>query len=184
MDAPDEPHRDLSNPAKALLISLMIESTIQWLLSVLAVPDVGLTSVFVVSVISATLLPLGSEPAVFAVVKANGALFWPAIAVATVGNTIGGMIDYWMGYEAKQVFAKERETHWFGWLQRFGAKTMLLAWLPAIGDPLCTLGGWLKLPFWPCVFYMALGKFLRYVTMTGLLLYVPDGFWRMLVNWL
>lgn len=161
----------------------MIESAIHWLLSVLAIPDVGLTSVFVVSVISATLLPLGSEPAVFAVVKANGALFWPAIGVATVGNTIGGMIDYWMGYEAKQAFAKERESHWFTWLRRFGAKTMLLAWLPAIGDPLCTLGGWLKLPFWSCVFYMALGKFLRYVTMTGVLLHVPDGFWRMLVNW-
>lgn len=161
----------------------MIESAIRWLLDILAVPDVGLTSVFVVSVISATLLPMGSEPAVFAVAKANGGLFWPAILVATVGNTIGGIIDYWMGYEAKQVFAKERETHWFGWLQRFGAKTMLLAWLPAVGDPLCTLGGWLKLPFWPCVFYMAVGKFLRYVMMTSLLLYVPDGFWKMLVSW-
>ena len=161
----------------------MIESAIRWLLSVLAVPDVGLTSVFIISIVSATLLPLGSEPAVFAVVKANGALFWPAIAVGTVGNTIGGIIDYWMGYGAKQAFAKERETHWFGWLQRFGAKAMLLAWLPGVGDPLCTLGGWLKLPFWPCVLYMAIGKFLRYVMMTTLLLFVPDGFWRALVNW-
>lgn len=161
----------------------MIESAIRWLLGVLAIPDVGLTSVFVISIVSATLLPLGSEPAVFAVVKANGALFWPAIAVGTLGNTIGGIIDYWMGYGAKQAFARERETHWFGWLQRFGAKAMLLAWLPGVGDPLCTLGGWLKLPFWPCVVYMAIGKFLRYVTMTTLLLFVPDGFWRSLVNW-
>lgn len=161
----------------------MIESAIRWLLDVLAVPDVGLTSVFLISVVSATLLPMGSEPAVFAVAKANGTLFWPVIAVATLGNTIGGIIDYWMGYGAKQAFAKERESHWFGWLQRFGAKTMLLAWLPGIGDPLCTLGGWLKLPFWPCVFYMAIGKFLRYLTMTTLLLYVPDGFWKMLAGW-
>jgi membrane protein YqaA with SNARE-associated domain len=155
----------------------MIESAIKWLLSVLAVPDVGLTSVFFISVLSATLLPLGSEPAVFAVIKANGALFWPAIIVATIGNTIGGMIDYWMGYGAKQALAKERKSRWFGWLQRYGAKTMLLAWLPGIGDPLCTLAGWLKLPFWPSVFYMAIGKFLRYVTMTTLLLHVPNGFW-------
>jgi membrane protein YqaA with SNARE-associated domain len=160
----------------------MIESAIRWLLTMLAIPDVGLTSVFLVSVVSATLLPLGSEPAVFAVAKANSTLFWPAILVATVGNTIGGMIDYWMGYGAKQAFAKERQTRWFGWLQRYGAKTMLLAWLPAIGDPLCMLGGWLKLPFWPSVFYMALGKFLRYVMMTSALLYVPDGFWRQLLN--
>ena len=160
----------------------MVESAIRWLLNMLAIPDVGLTSVFVVSVVSATLLPLGSEPAVFAVAKANNTLFWPAILVATVGNTIGGMIDYWMGYGAKQAFAKERGSRWFGWLQRYGAKTMLLAWLPAIGDPLCTLGGWLKLPFWPSVFYMALGKFLRYVMMTSALLYVPDGFWRQLLD--
>lgn len=161
----------------------MIESAIRWLLSILAIPDVGLTSIFFVSVLSATLLPLGSEPAVFAVVKANGTLFWPTMAVATVGNTIGGIIDYWMGYGAKQAFAKERESRWFGWLNRYGAKTMALAWLPGIGDPLCTLGGWLKLPFWPCVFYMAVGKFLRYVTMTAALLYVPDGFWRHLISW-
>ncbi|WP_026076004.1 YqaA family protein [Noviherbaspirillum massiliense] len=156
----------------------MIESATLWLLRVLAVPDVGLTSVFIISLISATLLPLGSEPAVFAVIKANGALYWPAILLATLGNTLGGAIDYWMGYGAKQAFAKEQKTRWFGWLQKFGAKTMLLSWLPGIGDPLCALGGWLRLPFLPCVLYMAIGKFARYVTMTGILLYVPDGFWR------
>lgn len=162
----------------------MIESAIGWLLEVLAIPDVGLISVFVVSLLAATLLPLGSEPAVFAVVKANGALFWPVIVVATAGNSIGGAIGYWMGYGAKQAFAKERESRWFGWLQRFGAKTMLLAWLPGIGDPLCVLAGWLKLPFWPCLFYMALGKFLRYATVVGLLMHVPDSFWAQLVSWL
>ncbi|MEN3291149.1 MAG: hypothetical protein V7642_402 [Burkholderiales bacterium] len=160
----------------------MIESAIKWLLNVLAVPDVGLTSVFCISVLSATLLPLGSEPAVFAVVKANPALFWPVIGVATVGNTLGGVIDYWMGFGAKQAFAKEQKSRWFGWLQRYGAKTMLLAWLPGIGDPLCTLAGWLKLPFWQSVFYMAIGKFLRYITITTSLLYVSDGFWRRLAD--
>lgn len=162
----------------------MIESAIRWLLSVLAVPDIGLTSAFLISFVSATLLPLGSEPAVFAVAKANPSLFWPVIAVATVGNTLGGVVDYWMGYGAKRVFAKERATHWFKWLERFGAKTMLLSWLPGIGDPLCTLAGWLKLPFWPCVAYMGIGKLLRYLTITSLLLYVPDGFWRDAAHWL
>ncbi len=162
----------------------MIESAAYWLLSVLAVPDVGLSSIFVISFVSATLLPVGSEPAVFAVVKANALLFWPAILVATLGNTLGGVADYWLGYGAKKVFSKERESRWFGWLQRFGAKTMLLSWVPGIGDPLCTLAGWLKIPFWPSVFYMAIGKFLRYVTVTVLLLYVPDGFWHQIARWL
>lgn len=156
----------------------MIESAIAWLLHLLAAPEVGLTSVFLISFVSATLLPLGSEPAVFAVVKANPALFWPVIGVATVGNTLGGAVDYWLGYRAKTAFAKERESRWFGWLARYGAKTMLLAWLPGVGDPLCTLAGWLKLPFWSSVAYMAVGKLLRYLTMTTLLLYVPDGVWH------
>lgn len=160
----------------------MVESAVAWLLAVLAVPSVGLGSVFIISFISATLLPLGSEPAVFAVIKANADLYWPVILVATAGNTLGGVVDYWMGYGAKQTFAKERSTSWFGWLERFGPKTMLLAWLPIVGDPLCTLAGWLKLPFWPSVLYMAIGKFLRYITMTWLLLSVPDGFWHGVAN--
>ena len=162
----------------------MIDSAILWLLHVLAAPEVGLTSVFIISFVSATLLPLGSEPAVFAVVKANPALLWQVIAVATVGNTLGGMVDYWMGYQAKATFAKERDSRWFGWLSRYGAKTMLLAWLPGIGDPICTLAGWLRLPFWPSVAYMAIGKFLRYLIMTSLLLFIPDGVWHRLAQML
>ena len=156
----------------------MIESAVLWLLKVLAAPTVGLTSVFIISFVSATLVPLGSEPAVFAVVKANGALFWPVICVATIGNTLGGAFDYLLGYRAKVAFARERQTRWFGWLARYGAKTMLLSWVPGIGDPLCTLAGWLHLPFWPSIAYMAVGKFIRYVCMTALLLYVPNGFWK------
>ena len=156
----------------------MIESAITWLLHVLAAPEVGLTSVFLISFVSATLVPLGSEPAVFAVIKANPALYWSVIGTATVGNTLGGAVDYWMGYQAKQSFARERKSRWFHWLERHGAKTMLLAWLPLVGDPLCTLAGWLKLPFWPSVAYMAIGKCARYLSMTALLLYVPDGVWH------
>ena len=162
----------------------MIESIIASLLHLLAAPEIGLTSTFLISFISATLVPLGSEPAVFAVIKANGLMFWPVILIATLGNTLGGAVDYWMGERAKVAFAKERDTRWFRWLSRYGAKTMLLAWLPGIGDPLCTLAGWLKLPFWPSVFYMAVGKFLRYLTMTVLLLYVPNGFWQKIAHFL
>jgi membrane protein YqaA with SNARE-associated domain len=41
--------------------------------------------------------------------------------------------------------------------------------LPIIGDPLCAVAGWLKLPFWPCLVYMAIGKFFRYLLMTAVL---------------
>jgi membrane protein YqaA with SNARE-associated domain len=160
----------------------MLSSAIQWLLHMLSLPEVGLGSVFLISLISATLLPMGSEPAVFAVVKLSPDMTWTIIGVATLGNTIGGAIDYWMGYGAQQAFGHHRKSRWFGWVERFGAKAMLLAWLPAIGDPICTLGGWLRLPFWPSIFYMAVGKFLRYAVITFALLQVPDGFWHRLGN--
>ena len=58
------------------------------------------------------------------------------------------------------------------WVQQFGPRACLLSWLPGVGDPLCGVAGWLRLPFWPCLFYMAIGKFGRYLCMTWVLLYV------------
>ncbi len=152
---------------------------IQTLLQTLALPEVGLGTVFVVAFVSATLLPLGSEPAVFALVKLNPELFWPAIFVATAGNTLGGMVSWLMGYGAHRAVDKVRhrptELQALRWLERFGPKACLLAWLPGVGDPLCAVAGWLKFPFWSCALYMAVGKFARYLTMTAGLLWVFPG---------
>lgn len=158
----------------------LMEAWIQSLLALLALPKYGLSTIFIVAFISATLLPLGSEPVVFGLIQLNPSLFWPAILVATLGNTLGGAVTWWMGFGAERVY--ERVTHdvraahprALRWLERFGAKACLLAWLPVVGDPLCAVAGWLRLPFWPCVFYMSIGKFARYVVMTAGLL----GFWQ------
>jgi membrane protein YqaA with SNARE-associated domain len=157
-----------------------MDAWIPQLLAALALPQYGLSTVFVVSFVSATLLPMGSEPAVFGLVKLNPDLFWPAVLVGTAGNTLGGVVTWWMGYGAERAY--EKMTHGGGahpralqWLERFGPRACLLAWLPIIGDPLCAVAGWLRLPFWPCVGYMAVGKFLRYVVMTGALLWVFPG---------
>ncbi len=158
-----------------------MQAWIEQLLTLMALPQYGLSTVFVVSFISATLLPLGSEPAVFGLIKLNPELFWPAILVATTGNTLGGAVSWAMGLASHKVVDKysHSSTHLraLDWLERIGPKACLLSWLPVVGDPLCAIAGWLKLPFWPCVLYMAIGKFARYVTMTTLLLWVfPGGF--------
>jgi len=157
-----------------------IEAWIHGLLAALALPRYGLSTVFVIALISATLLPMGSEPAVFGLLKLNPELFWPAVLVATAGNTVGGAITWWMGYGAEKAYEslaqrKPVEARALKWLERFGPRACLLSWLPLVGDPLCAVAGWLKLPFWPCVAYMAVGKFLRYVTMTAALLWVFPG---------
>ena len=147
------------------------EAALAWL----ALPKHGLSTVFVVAFVSATLLPLGSEPAVYGLVKINADLFWPAILVATAGNTLGGALTWWMGLGAEKAYERIRhrpsEARALLWLKRFGARACLLSWLPVVGDPLCAVAGWLRLPFWPCVLYMAIGKFARYMTMTAALLW-------------
>jgi membrane protein YqaA with SNARE-associated domain len=146
------------------------------LLALLALPHYGLSTVFIVAFVSATLLPVGSEPVLFGLLKLNPELFWPAIFVATIGNTLGGVVDWWMGYGAHKVVDKyshsKHHLRVLGWLERLGPKACLLAWLPVVGDPLCAVAGWLRLPFWPCLAYMAIGKFARYITMTVALLYI------------
>lgn len=146
---------------------------IEHLLTLLALPQISLSAVFVVSFLSATLLPLGSEPVVFGLVQLHPDTFWSVIAVATLGNTLGGAVTWWMGYGAHQAVDTYRHspTHLraLDWLKRLGPKACLLSWLPGVGDPLCAVAGWLKLPFWPCLAYMAIGKFARYVTMTAAL---------------
>jgi membrane protein YqaA with SNARE-associated domain len=156
-----------------------MEAWFESVLALLALPKVGLSTVFVVALVSATLLPMGSEPAVFGLVKLNPDLFWPAILVATVGNTLGGAVTWWMGYGAERAYERlahrKVEARALHWLERFGAKACLLAWLPGVGDPLCAVAGWLRLPFWPCLLYMAIGKFARYLTMTAVLLWWFPG---------
>ncbi|MFT4101262.1 MAG: YqaA family protein [Burkholderiaceae bacterium] len=159
-----------------------MESLVSSLINWFALPANGLSSVFVISLVSATLLPLGSEPAVFGYARLNPDHFWLVIAVATLGNTLGGAIDYALGRGAKATIAPHRQDRYLRWLERFGARTMLLSWLPGIGDPLCALAGWARLPFWPSVGWMAVGKALRYTTMTAALLWVPDSWWMRLLG--
>jgi len=149
----------------------------EWLdpiLNLLALPHYGLAALFIATFISATLLPVASEPALYGLLRLNPDLFWSAIVVATAGNTLGGMVDWWMGWEAHHIVDKYSKSKWhakaLGWLEHLGPKACLLAWLPVIGDPLCAAAGWLRMPFWRCSLYMAIGKLARYIVYTVLLL--------------
>ena len=158
-----------------------MEAWLWTLVETLRLPQFGLSTLFVVAFVSATLLPMGSEPVLFGLVKLNPELFWPAVLVATAGNTLGGVVSWAMGYGAHQAIDRARgsSTHLraLDWLERFGPKACVLSWLPLVGDPLCAVAGWLKFPLLPCMAWMALGKFLRYLTMTTALLWLVPGHW-------
>jgi membrane protein YqaA with SNARE-associated domain len=160
-----------------------MDDALRHLLQLLALPEFGLSTVFVVAMVSATLLPAGSEWVVLGFLKLEPDLFWTTMFVATAGNTLGGAISWWMGFGAEKAYEKlsqrkPAEARALVWLQRFGPRACLLAWLPLVGDPLCAVAGWLRLPFWPCVAYMAVGKFARYLTMTAALLWLFPGTWH------
>lgn len=164
------PQRNTNIRASCTYTHTTMDAWIAPFITLLALPQYSLGTVFVVSFISATLLPLGSEPVVLGLIHLNPTQFWPVILVATAGNTLGGAVDWWMGFGAHKVADKyvksPHHLRVLEWLKRLGPKACLLAWLPLVGDPLCAVAGWLKLPFWPCFAYMAIGKFVRYVVLT------------------
>ena len=160
-----------------------MDAFLAWLLAAAALPKVGLPTVFVVALVSATLLPMGSEPFVFGYAKLRPEMFWVMVFMATVGNTLGGMVNYWLGYGAHEAFAKQRHTpRALAWLERLGPKACFFAFLPVVGDPLTAVAGWVKLPWLPVLLWQAAGKFTRYTVLTALLLWVPDSFWRGLLE--
>lgn len=146
------------------------------LFAVLALPQYGLSTLFVAAFISATLVPIGSEPVLVGLLLLNPELFWPAVFVATLGNTLGGMVDWWLGYGAHEVADKYAKSRFhlkaLDFLERLGPKACFFAFLPLVGDPLCAVAGWLRLSFWPCTAWMLAGKFARYVVMTPIVLWM------------
>jgi len=118
----------------------------------------SLLSLFASSFLAATLLPGGSEAVLFAVLKAYPEKLWTALAVATLGNTLGGMVSFGMGWllpQTQQLKHVEK-------VRRYGTPVLLLSWVPLIGDALCLAAGWLRLNPWQALLYIAIGKFARY----------------------
>lgn len=118
----------------------------------------ALAGLFASSFVSATILPGNSEVALVALLHQWPAL-WPwAWLLATIGNTMGGMTTWWLGRRAPTPKASKTVE----WLDQHGAPVLLLSWVPLIGDGLCLAAGWLRLPFWASLLWMALGKAARY----------------------
>ena len=126
----------------------------------------SLLMLFTSSFLAATLLPGGSEAVLFAVLSAYPDLYWPALAYASVGNTLGGMSSYAIG-----LFIPDEKTllKKFGgnmrsmrWVRNHGSPILLLAWVPIIGDLLCVAAGWLRINWFLVMLFMAIGKSGRY----------------------
>ena len=118
----------------------------------------SLTSLFISSFLGATLLPGGSEAVLFAVLKTYPESFWPALLLASLGNTLGGMVTFGMGWLLPQT----QQLKHVDKVRRWGTPSLLLAWTPLIGDGLCLAAGWLRLNPFAALAFMAIGKCARY----------------------
>jgi len=131
-------------------------------------------SLFTSSFLSATLLPGSSEAVLVALLVAGAGPVWALILIATIGNSLGGMTNVILG----RFFPERIQSRWQGkakeWLVRFGPATLLLSWVPLIGDLLCLLAGWLRLSMGPVVFFLCLGKALRYIIVAAVTLQGMD----------
>jgi membrane protein YqaA with SNARE-associated domain len=118
-----------------------------------------LAGLFASAFLSATLLPGNSEAALLAYLHFNAQDVLPALLVVTVGNTLGGLLTVWMGRR----LPKAPQGRAVAWAQRIGPVSLLLTWLPIVGDVLCAVAGWLRWPWRQVVLWMLLGKAARYL---------------------
>lgn len=130
----------------------------------------SLLSLFASSFLSATLLPGSSEAVLVGMLLSGISKPWILILIATMGNSLGGLTNVILG----RFFPLREKSRWqekaTGWLRRYGAATLLLSWMPVMGDLLCLLAGWMRIPWGPIVFFLCLGKALRYVLVAGVTL--------------
>lgn len=144
-------------------------------------PQLGLLGVGLSAFIAATILPLSSEVALLAFVAWRPDLLWQAGLVATIGNTLGGMTSYGLGYLGDQYFHRRaspqsyaKSLQWQARLQRFGPPLTALGWLPVVGDALVLAAGFLRLNPLSCALWQLLGRGLRYAAVLGVL----QIFWK------
>lgn len=126
--------------------------------------SIDLWGLFASAFISSTLLPGGSE-VVLAVLAHRGERGLPLLlAVATAGNTLGGMSSWLIGrILPAHRLEKPEYARAIARLRRWGSPLLLLSWLPVVGDPLCVAAGWLRIPWLPTLAFIAAGKAARYL---------------------
>ncbi len=128
----------------------------------------GLPALFVLSFLAATVLPLGSEWLLVALILK---FFDPgsAVTVATVGNFLGACTTYGIGIWGSAFLLQkvlrvnmEQTERAAAFFRRYGSWALLLSWVPVIGDPLCLVAGSLRCNFFLFAVLVFIGKFARY----------------------
>ncbi len=134
--------------------------------------EYGFWGLFLSAFLAATILPLSSE-VVLGFLLANGAEPLLGIGIASIGNILGAVVNYWIGAVGSQVaFSKlwKMSDHEIASARRrfekYGVFSLLFAWVPVIGDPLTVAAGMLRIHFALFVILVGIGKILRYLVLS------------------
>ncbi|WP_207267813.1 YqaA family protein [Pseudomonas sp. GW101-3H06] len=126
-------------------------------------------SLFLAAFGAATLLPLQSEAVLVGLLLSDRYWLWSLLAVATLGNVLGSLVNWWLGRAIERL----RDRRWFPvspahlekariHYQRYGHWSLLLSWLPVIGDPLTLVAGVMREPLGRFLLIVTLAKGARY----------------------
>ncbi len=137
--------------------------------------DSGYLGLFATALLAATLIPVSSEVVLGALAGAEGFNIWLLILVATTGNTLGSVINWLLG----RYCLHWRNRRWFPFkgetldratdrFNKYGAWSMLFAWVPIVGDPLTFAAGVLGMKFRLFVILVGIGKATRYIAVAFL----------------
>jgi membrane protein YqaA with SNARE-associated domain len=141
----------------------------------------GLFGLFFSAFGAATLLPLQSEAVLVGLLMQAESPVWLLVAIATLGNVLGSCVNWllgsyierwrtkpWFPFNADQLSRAQRQYH------RYGYWSLLLSWLPIIGDPLTLIAGIMREPFWRFVLIVSLAKLGRYLLLMALTLHIIE----------
>jgi membrane protein YqaA with SNARE-associated domain len=134
----------------------------------------GYLGLFIVAFVAATILPVQSEAVLGAMIVSDAFSVPLLLTVATVGNTLGAVVNWWMGLQV----VRFRNSRWFpvsptnleraqAQYQKWGRWSLLFSWVPFGGDALTVIAGVMREPLLPFAIFVGIGKFLRYLVVTA-----------------
>ncbi|WP_137889209.1 YqaA family protein [Pseudomonas sp. 2FE] len=134
----------------------------------------GYLGLFLAAFGAATLLPLQSEAVLAGLLLSDAYPVWALLAVAIVGNVLGSVVNWLLGYYIEHFRHKrwfpvsesqlERAQHWY---HRYGRWSLLLSWVPIIGDPLTLVAGVMRESIWSFVLLVTVAKSARYFALAA-----------------
>lgn len=121
--------------------------------------------------VSSTIAPGGSEAVLAVMVSENRNQVGFLVGIATIGNTLGALTTWFLGYLAAKKYPVEsllesKKQKSIIWVRKWGQWPLLLSWLPIVGDGFCFAGGWLRMPLYSSVAAIFIGKLMRYVAIS------------------